>query len=72
MEKQMLVLARQINEGLTITTQDGTRIQIRVIECRVGKVRLGIEAPPEVIIHRDEVQRAIDKKKGESNEQAND
>ena len=62
----MLVLSRLINEGVTLTTTDGTRINVRVIECRTGKVRLGIDAPNDVIIHRDEIQRIVDKEKGET------
>jgi len=69
----MLVLSRRVNEGITITAPDGTIIRLMVIECRIGKitsslgkVRFGIQAPKDVIIHRDEVQRIVDKEKGET------
>lgn len=52
----MLVLSRRKNESLVL---DG-RITVRVIEVRGGKVRLGIEAPREVPVHRAEVRRRID------------
>ncbi len=51
----MLVLSRKKNESIVI---DG-RISITVVEIRGDKVRLGIEAPREVPVHRSEVYYAI-------------
>ena len=51
----MLVLSRKKNESIII---DGN-ITITVVEVRGDKVRLGIEAPREVPIHRSEVYAAI-------------
>lgn len=51
----MLVLSRKRNESIVI---DGS-IVITVVEIRGDKVRLGIEAPREVPIHRQEVSAAI-------------
>lgn len=51
----MLVLSRKRNESIVI---DGS-IVITVVEIRGDKVRLGIEAPREVPIHRQEVFAAI-------------
>ncbi len=51
----MLVLSRKRNESIVI---DGS-IVITVVEIRGDKVRLGIEAPREVPIHRQEVFVAI-------------
>ncbi|MGA9042359.1 MAG: carbon storage regulator [Terriglobales bacterium] len=47
----MLVLSRRIGERLVI---DG-RITVTVIEVRGGQIRLGIEAPPEIPVWREEV-----------------
>ena len=51
----MLVLSRRIGEGITI----GTDIRVQVVEIKGGQVRLGIEAPPSVKVHRDEVYLKI-------------
>lgn len=51
----MLVLSRKRNESIVI---DGS-IVITVVEIRGDKVRLGIEAPREVPIHRQEVFASI-------------
>lgn len=51
----MLVLSRKKNESIVIDDQ----IVVTVIEIRGDKVRLGIEAPTEIGIHRQEVWAAI-------------
>lgn len=51
----MLVLSRKINESIII--QDD--IVVTVIEIRGDKIRLGIEAPKDVTVHRQEVYDAI-------------
>jgi carbon storage regulator CsrA len=50
----MLVLARQLNERIVLPTVGAT---IEVVALKPGSVRLGIEAPPEVTILREEVYR---------------
>lgn len=51
----MLVLSRKKNESIVIDEN----IVITVVEIRGDKVRLGIQAPKEVPIHRSEVYEAI-------------
>lgn len=51
----MLVLSRKKNESIMI----GGGIVITVIDIRGDKVRLGIEAPIDVPVHRREVWDAI-------------
>lgn len=51
----MLVLSRKKNESIVIDD----RIKIVVVEIRGDKVRLGIEAPKEVPVHRQEVYDKI-------------
>lgn len=51
----MLVLSRKKNESIVINDD----ITIVVVEIRGDKVRLGVEAPKEVPVHRREVFDAI-------------
>ncbi len=51
----MLVLSRKKNESIVINND----IRIVVVEIRGDKVRLGVEAPREVPVHRHEVYEAI-------------
>jgi len=47
----MLVLSRKTGEAIHI----GNDIRIVAVECRDGRTRFGIEAPPEVPIVREEL-----------------
>ena len=47
----MLVLTRRRGESVTI----GPNIRVVVLGLKSGQVRLGIEAPPAVAVHREEV-----------------
>lgn len=58
----MLVLSRKKNEAIIINDN----ITIVVVEIRGDKVRLGVEAPKEVPVHRKEVYDAINRKSGVS------
>lgn len=51
----MLVLSRKTNQSIVINDD----ITIVVVEIRGDKVRLGVEAPKEVPVHRREVLDAI-------------
>ena len=51
----MLVLSRKKNECIVIDD----KITITVVEIRGDKVRLGIEAPSTVPVHREEIFDAI-------------
>ena len=53
----MLVLSRRLGECLVIVAE-GKTIVVRVLEFRgASQVKLGIEAPKEVTVHRDELLR---------------
>ena len=55
----MLVLSRKRNEQIVIAEN----IVITIVEIRGDKVRLGIEAPVEIPVHRKEVYEAIRQKR---------
>jgi len=62
----MLVLSRKKNESIVINDD----ISIVVVEIRGDKVRLGVEAPKEVPVHRREVYDAIKRAEQESEKSA--
>jgi carbon storage regulator len=51
----MLVLSRQIDESIIV----GDTIKITIVDVRGDKVRLGIEAPREITVHREEIYKII-------------
>lgn len=51
----MLVLSRQCDESIVIAGD----IRITIVDVRGDKVRIGIEAPGDVPVHREEVYQAI-------------
>ncbi len=58
----MLVLTRCIGESIKI----GDNIEVKLVDVRGAKVRLGITAPREIPVHRREVWEAIEKKNKET------
>ncbi len=51
----MLILSRKINESINI----GDKIEISIIDIRGDQVKLGINAPRDVKVYRQEVYAAI-------------
>lgn len=51
----MLILARKIGEAIKIADE----ITIKVMEIKGGQVKIGIEAPHHITIHRNEVYERI-------------
>ncbi len=51
----MLVLTRKLGEIIRV----GETVTVRILEVRGNQVRLGVEAPADVRIYREEVYRAI-------------
>ena len=60
----MLVLSRKRDEDIVI----GGTVVIRVVDIRGDKVRLGIEAPAEMPVHRREVWEAIERERRNKDE----
>ena len=52
----MLVLSRKLGEQILI----GSEIEVTVLAIHKARVRLGLAAPRELSIHREEVRRRID------------
>jgi len=55
----MLVLSRQKDESIMI----GDEVEITIVDVRGDKVRLGINAPRSIAVHRREIYDAIQREK---------
>ncbi|MBD3237101.1 MAG: carbon storage regulator CsrA [Candidatus Eisenbacteria bacterium] len=51
----MLILTRKLGENIRI----GEDVKITVLDVKGGQVKLGIEAPPHVAVHREEIYEKI-------------
>jgi len=51
----MLILTRKTGETITI----GDNIQIQVLSVKGGQVRIGIDAPREVLVNREEIFKQL-------------
>jgi carbon storage regulator len=58
----MLILTRRIGETLMV----GDRITVTVIAVKGNQVRLGISAPRDVEVHREEIYDRVQKEKKKS------
>tara|TARA_B100000674_G_C37346210_1_gene691996 strand:- start:165 stop:428 length:264 start_codon:yes stop_codon:yes gene_type:complete len=65
-EPTMLVLSRHRDESIMI----GDNIVITVVDVRGDKVRLGIDAPTDIPVHRQEVYDAIQREKNANKDAA--
>lgn len=61
----MLVLTRRVEEEIVLRTDRGESIVVRIASIRGDKVRVGVEAPTNILVHRREVLEEIERS-GES------
>ena len=57
----MLILSRCKNESIMV----GENVEVKIVDVRGNKVRLGITAPRSIAVHRREVYEAIGREKTE-------
>ena len=55
----MLILTRRISESVII----GDNVKVTVLGVKGNQIRIGIEAPKDVSIHREEIYERIQKEK---------
>ena len=60
----MLILTRRVGETLMI----GNDISITVLGVKGGQVRIGVDAPTEVAVHREEIFERINAEQGEDSD----
>lgn len=53
----MLVLTRKLNESIMV----GDDVKITIVDVKGDQVKLGITAPRQIAVHREEVYREIQK-----------
>jgi len=58
----MLILTRRISESVII----GDDVKITVLGVKGSQVRIGIEAPKSVSVHREEIYERIQRERGDS------
>ena len=58
----MLILTRRVGESLMI----GNEITVTVLAVKGSQVRIGINAPKEVAVHREEIYERVKLEKGEN------
>lgn len=63
----MLILTRRVGETVVI----GNDVDVTVLGVKGNQVRLGVKAPREVSVHREEIYKRIKDESGESRKSGN-
>jgi carbon storage regulator len=63
-ERRVLILTRKVGESVLI----GDGIKVSVLAVKGNQVRVGIDAPKDVSVHREEVRERLEEGKSPSSE----
>lgn len=63
----MLILTRRMGESITI----GDEVSVSILGIKGNQVRVGIDAPKDISVHREEIYRKIQKEKAQNEKTAN-
>ena len=67
----MLMLSRRQGEEIVVAFE-GVVVTVRVVEIKRNQVRVGINAPPEVSVHRREIFEKIQSEKAQTPKEKDD
>ena len=62
-ERNLLILTRRVNESLMV----GDQVTVTVLAVKGNRVRIGIEAPQDVAVHREEICDRVQAEKADVN-----
>lgn len=64
----MLILTRKVGESIMI----GDSVEVKVLGLRAGQIKLGIEAPKDLKVHREEIYERIRAEQEEERQASNE